>query len=153
MVKCIKDHQLEVEYPLEIILAQVQKLEELARSQPYIHFRKKHVSGQYPSPKAQMLTRFKRKQLASGPYSGPEAQNQWHINKHPRIEPPVGTSLNIPSPVFNSMANFVRCEGPYMQYGPDAQRHINQHPQTGPPGTSSVLPSPPFHSMKNFLNS
>lgn len=157
MVKCIKDHQLEAEYPLEDLLAQVQKLEELAkefaeRSQSCNHFQKKHVSGPYPSPEAQMHTKFKRKQQAAGSYPGPEAQTQWHMKKHPRLEPPVGTSFNVPAPAFNSMANFVHGEGAYMQYGPQAQRqwHINQYPQTGQPGTSLVLPSPPFHSMTNF---
>lgn len=160
MVKCIKDHQLEAEYPLEDLLAQVEKLEELAkefaeRSQSYIHFQKKHVIGPYPSPEAQMHTKFKRKQQVAGPYPGSEAQMQWHMKKHPLTEPPVGTSFNVPSPAFNSMANFVRGEGPYMQYGPQAQRqwHINQYRQTGPPGTSTVLQSPPFHSMTNFLKS
>ncbi|XP_074358219.1 uncharacterized protein LOC141697629 [Apium graveolens] len=151
VVKCVKDHQLEAEYPLEDLIAQVQKLEELAkefaeRSQPYNHLQKKHVSGPYPSPEAQMSTKFKRKQ-AAGPYPGPEAQTQWHMKKHLRIQPPAGTSFNVRAPAFNSVANFVRGEGAYMQYGPQAQRQwqINQYPQTGQPGHSPVLPSPPFH--------
>lgn len=158
MLKCIKDHQLEDEYPPENLLAQVQKLEELAkefkeRSQSYNHFKKKqHVSGPYPCPEAQMHTKFKRKQAAAGLYRGPEAQTQWHINKHPRINPPAGTSFNVPSPAFNPMANFVHCEGNSMQYGPEAQKqwHVNQHQQNGPPGTSLNAPSPAFYSMTNF---
>nr|XP_017258454.1 PREDICTED: uncharacterized protein LOC108227686 [Daucus carota subsp. sativus] len=158
LVKCIKDHQLEVEYPPEDLLAQIQNLEEkskevIERSQSYKNCSKRpHVSGPDPRPEAQSHTNF-QKRPAAGLYPRPEAQTQWRISKHPRIEPPARTSSNVPFPAFNPMANFARCEGAYMQSGPEAQRqwHINQLPQARPPGPSLYV-QPPFHPMPNFLN-
>ncbi|WOH04507.1 hypothetical protein DCAR_0623916 [Daucus carota subsp. sativus] len=158
LVKCIKDHQLEVEYPPEDLLAQIQNLEEkskevIERSQSYKNCSKRpHVSGPDPRPEAQSHTNF-QKRPAAGLYPRPEAQTQWRISKHPRIEPPARTSSNVPFPAFNPMANFARCEGAYMQSGPEAQRqwHIYQLPQARPPGPSLYV-QPPFHPMPNFLN-
>nr|XP_017255101.1 PREDICTED: chromosome partition protein Smc-like [Daucus carota subsp. sativus] len=158
LVKCIKDHQLEVEYPPEDLLAQIQNLEEkskevIERSQSYKNCSKRpHVSGPDPRPEAQSHTNF-QKRPAAGLYPRPEAQTQWRISKHPRVEPPAGFSSNVPFPAFNPMANFARCEGAYMQSGPEAQRqwHINQLPQARPPGPSLYV-QPPFHPMPNFLN-
>ncbi|WOH04506.1 hypothetical protein DCAR_0623915 [Daucus carota subsp. sativus] len=158
LVKCIKDHQLEVEYPPEDLLAQIQNLEEkskevIERSQSYKNCSKRpHVSGPDPRPEAQSHTNF-QKRPAAGLYPRPEAQTQWRISKHPRIEPPARTSSNVPFPAFNPMANFARCEGAYMQSGPEAQRqwHINQLPQARPPGPSLYV-QPPLYPMPNFLN-
>lgn len=204
VIKCIKDRQLEVEYPPENLLALARQLEKQAkevreeRSQskftkkqdaasgpeaqthkfakklhavpgPEVQTRKKsrwkrptgHEAQTHkfvkklhtaPKPEAQTRKKFRRKRRAAGLDPGPEAQTQWHVSKHPRIDPPAGTPLNVPSPAFSSMTNFTHCEGAYMQRGPEAQLpwHISRHPQIELVGTSLNVPSA-FHSMTNFL--
>lgn len=82
VVKCIKDHQLEIEYPPHNLLARIKQLEEL------------------------MPKKSGRKRHASGSDLRLEAQTQWHNRKHPRIESLVGTSLNVP-PAFRSMTDVI----------------------------------------------
>ncbi|XP_063942719.1 FRIGIDA-like protein 5 [Daucus carota subsp. sativus] len=82
VVKCIKDHQLEIEYPPHNLLARIKQLEEL------------------------MPKKSGRKRHASGSDLRLEAQTQWHNRKHPRIEPLVGSSLNVP-PAFLSMTDVI----------------------------------------------
>ncbi|KAK1360342.1 hypothetical protein POM88_044816 [Heracleum sosnowskyi] len=173
VVKCIKDHQLEVEYPPENLLAQVQQLEEQAkevseeRSQSYKKFTEKQHAASGPEaqthkfgkklhaasgPEAQTRKKSKRKRRAAGLDPGPEAQTQGHVSKHPRMDQPAGTPLNVSSPAFSSMTNFAHCEGAYMQHATEAQMqwHIGRHPQIQQVGTFLNVPSPASHSMTNF---
>lgn len=115
-------------------------------------FIKKLYAG--PRPEAQTNKKSRRKRRAAGLDPGPEAQKQWHVSKHPRIEPPAKTSVNVQTPAFSSMTNFTHSEGAYMQRGSEAQLpwHISRHPQIEQVvGTSLNFPSPASHSRTNLL--
>ncbi|XP_074337139.1 uncharacterized protein LOC141674312 [Apium graveolens] len=95
-VKCIKDHHLEVQYPPHNLLARIQQLEEQLKE---------------TTKRSEMPKKLGRKRHAAGSL---EAQTQWCNRKHPRIEPLVETSLNVP-PAFHSTKNVISCEEAYMR--------------------------------------
>ncbi|XP_074358945.1 uncharacterized protein LOC141698196 [Apium graveolens] len=118
-----------------------------AQTQKFV--KKPHAA---PGPEAQTRKKFKRKRRAAGLNPGPDTQTQWHVSKHPRIDPPVGTPLNVPS-TFSSMTNFTHCDGAYLQRGPDTQLpwHTSRNPRIEQlVGTSLNVPSPAFQYMINF---
>lgn len=100
VVKCIRDHHLESQYPPDNLLARLQQLEE--------QYYKENTK------KTDMPKKLGRKRHAAGLDLSLEAQTQWCNRKHPRIEPLIETSLNIP-PAFHSMKKVISCEEAYMQ--------------------------------------
>lgn len=95
-MKCIKDHHLEIQYPPNKLLVRIQQLEEKSKDN---------------TKRTDMPKKLGRKRHAAGSL---EAQTQWCNRKHPRIEPLIETSLNVPS-AFHSMKKVTSCEEAYMQ--------------------------------------
>lgn len=95
VVKCIKDHQLEIQYPPDYLLARIQQLQENIK-------------------RTDMPKKFGRKRDAASLDLCVEAQRQRHKRKHSQIKPLVETSLYVP-PAFHSMTNTISCEEAYTQ--------------------------------------
>lgn len=92
VVKCIEDHELEVEYPPESLLARIQQLKEQSKKNAKI---------------ANMPKKGGKKRHAAGSDLGPKAQTRLRDRKCRRNEPLVETSLNVSPPAFHSTTNTI----------------------------------------------